>query len=77
MDLCLFAGSGWTLKAVPPTAVYHQLTFASAHLQARVISTESVRECWLGWLEEVREFLLLRWRFVALITADADYIIAV
>ena len=46
----------------------------------RVILTESVRECWclrFGRLEEVCKFLLLWWRLIALVTADADYITAV
>ena len=75
MDLCsLFVGSGWTLKAGPPTAV--RLLLCAYRL--RVISMESVRECWRPRFDrlEVHKFLLL-WRFVASVTADADYITAV
>ena len=46
----------------------------------RVILKESVQECLcphFGRLEEVCKFLLLWWRFIALVTADADYITAV
>ena len=48
--------------------------------RVRVILTESARECWcppFGRLEEVCKFFLWWWRFVALVTADADYITAV